>query len=162
MKIKSKPTVYAGVRFRSRLEAKWAAFFDLMGFNWEYEPTEEFGDWIPDFKIATKFGCVFVEVKPKSVKVPTWYEGFEDYPAHYENEFNHCDYDKARNHWREVHVLLLGVEPDNPGIGCLMDRPDSAKYDWDDIADELGGMGNWAADWRKAGNMIQWRPPTSD
>lgn len=31
-------TVYAGCRFRSRLEARWAVFFDSMGIRWEYEP----------------------------------------------------------------------------------------------------------------------------
>lgn len=57
------PTRYAGVNFRSRLEAKWAAFFDLVGWRWEYEPIDLNG-WIPDFVL---FGCghhVFVEVKP--------------------------------------------------------------------------------------------------
>ncbi|MEA2669684.1 MAG: hypothetical protein QOJ33_2618, partial [Chloroflexota bacterium] len=28
------PTTYDGVNFRSRLEAKWAAFFDLLGWRW--------------------------------------------------------------------------------------------------------------------------------
>lgn len=32
------PTRYSGVQFRSRLEAKWAAMFDLFGWSWEYEP----------------------------------------------------------------------------------------------------------------------------
>jgi hypothetical protein len=31
-------TRYNGVNFRSRLEAKWAAFFDLAGWSWEYQP----------------------------------------------------------------------------------------------------------------------------
>lgn len=31
-------THYAGCRFRSRLEARWAVFFDKMGIDWEYEP----------------------------------------------------------------------------------------------------------------------------
>ena len=31
--IKAIPTTYAGVRFRSRLEARWAAFFDLCGWS---------------------------------------------------------------------------------------------------------------------------------
>lgn len=50
MKIASIPTIYAGVQFRSRLEARWAAFFDLVGLRWEYEPFDLAG-WIPDFKI---------------------------------------------------------------------------------------------------------------
>src|SRR3990167_6740337 len=31
-------TYYAGCRFRSRLEARWAVFFDALGITWEYEP----------------------------------------------------------------------------------------------------------------------------
>jgi hypothetical protein len=31
-------TRYAGCRFRSRLEARWAVFFDHAGIDWEYEP----------------------------------------------------------------------------------------------------------------------------
>ncbi len=31
-------TLYAGCRFRSRLEARWAVFFDTLGIAWEYEP----------------------------------------------------------------------------------------------------------------------------
>lgn len=31
-------TRYKGYRFRSRLEARWAVFFDHLGLQWEYEP----------------------------------------------------------------------------------------------------------------------------
>lgn len=31
-------TEYKGYRFRSRLEARWAVFFDACGVEWEYEP----------------------------------------------------------------------------------------------------------------------------
>jgi len=45
-------TKYAGCLFRSRLEARWAVFFDHVGVTWRYEP-EGFdldGDWyLPDF-----------------------------------------------------------------------------------------------------------------
>lgn len=44
------PTVYAGIRFRSRLEARWAAFFTEIGWTWEYEPFDLEG-YIPDFLI---------------------------------------------------------------------------------------------------------------
>jgi hypothetical protein len=57
------PTLYGGVRFRSRLEARWAAWFDVAGWPWEYEPAVEYGYWIPDFVLL---GCnrIPVEVKP--------------------------------------------------------------------------------------------------
>lgn len=57
------PTLYAGTRFRSRLEARWAAFFDLAGWRWEYEPIDLDG-WIPDFMLLGNKHQVLVEVKP--------------------------------------------------------------------------------------------------
>ena len=61
------PTVGArGVRFRSRVEATWAAVFEALGLAWEYEPYDLEG-YIPDFALV--FGGedgpveVLVEVK---------------------------------------------------------------------------------------------------
>jgi hypothetical protein len=56
------PTTYNGVNFRSRLEAKWAAFFDLLGWRWQYEPIDLDG-WIPDFMLLGAIPTL-VEVKP--------------------------------------------------------------------------------------------------
>lgn len=56
------PTTYHGTRFRSRLEARWAAFFDLIGWSWVYEPFDLDG-WIPDFAIEGAFPFL-VEVGP--------------------------------------------------------------------------------------------------
>lgn len=58
------PTVYRGRRYRSRLEARWAAFFDLLGWKAEYEPFD-LGGWSPDFLLTGPYGCsALVEVKP--------------------------------------------------------------------------------------------------
>lgn len=61
------PTTYNGIRFRSRLEARWAAYFDLRGdIKWDYEPLEMPG-WIPDFSLhmTTLFDRPsLAEVKP--------------------------------------------------------------------------------------------------
>ena len=60
------PTKFMGVRFRSRLEAKWAAFFQLMQWKWQYEP-RDFSGWMPDFGLyeAHRLHPVtYVEVKP--------------------------------------------------------------------------------------------------
>lgn len=61
-KIAAIPTMYNGIQFRSRLEAKWACFFDLLNFSWEYEPIDLNG-WIPDFILKIS-DPLFVEVKP--------------------------------------------------------------------------------------------------
>lgn len=53
--IKALPTNYRGHRFRSRVEARWAVFFDHMGAFWEYEPEGyELKDgtcYLPDFRL---------------------------------------------------------------------------------------------------------------
>lgn len=63
MEIEAIPTEYCGVTFRSKLEATWARFFDVIGVEWEYEPCQLAG-WIPDFLIA---GWWLAEVKPMDV-----------------------------------------------------------------------------------------------
>lgn len=59
-------TEYNGYRFRSRLEARWAVFFDALGIPYEYEPkdfyTEELGRYLPDFWLPEQ--RVWVEIKP--------------------------------------------------------------------------------------------------
>lgn len=53
MDIKPIETRYKGYRFRSRLEARWAVFFDALGVKWEYEKEGyDLGDagwYLPDF-----------------------------------------------------------------------------------------------------------------
>ena len=63
--IPAMPTTYAGVRFRSKLEAKWACVFDLLRWSWEYESLE-LDFYIPDFVLRFPRGLVLAEVKPAS------------------------------------------------------------------------------------------------
>jgi hypothetical protein len=64
-------TLYAGYRFRSRLEARWAVFFDTLGIRWEYEP-EGFvlggRPYLPDFLLHLPGGPqAYAEVKRDGV-----------------------------------------------------------------------------------------------
>ena len=61
--MKAIPTAYRGTNYRSRLEARWAAFFDLCEWDAEYEPVD-FQGWIPDFALLGERDVVYVEVKP--------------------------------------------------------------------------------------------------
>jgi hypothetical protein len=66
-------TVWKGYRFRSRLEARWAVFFDALGINWEYEPEGfELSDgtrYLPDFRVSSGYGPNYwYEIKPKGTK----------------------------------------------------------------------------------------------
>jgi len=54
MTIPAIPTRYAGCYFRSRLEARWAVFFDQLSIPWEYEAegfVTESGPYLPDFRV---------------------------------------------------------------------------------------------------------------
>lgn len=56
-------TLYKGYRFRSRLEARWAVFFDHLNFKWRYESQGYYvaNDlYLPDFWVD---GLGWVEVK---------------------------------------------------------------------------------------------------
>lgn len=62
-------TRYRGFRFRSRLEARWAVFFDALGVEWEYEPQgyrlSDGTQYLPDFRAVSPQGlATWYEVKP--------------------------------------------------------------------------------------------------
>ncbi len=108
MKIAAIPTTRNGIRFRSRLEAKWSAFFDAAGWRWSYEPLDLNG-WIPDFVLHLD-KPILVEVKP----------------ALTEDELRaHCaKIDEAK----PTHeVLLVGVD-----VGIV------TKHPWDDSNKAIG------------------------
>lgn len=58
-------TKYAGVLFRSRLEARWAVFFNNMKAAWEYEKEGYILDstfYLPDFWLRRH--RIWIEIKP--------------------------------------------------------------------------------------------------
>lgn len=67
--IKAIETRWKGYRFRSRLEARWAVFFEEIGLEWEYEPQgyhTSKGPYLPDFFLPGVLGGLWVEIKPKN------------------------------------------------------------------------------------------------
>ena len=73
--IRAIPTMYKGIPFRSRLEARWAMIFDRLGIDWQYE-TEGYDieiekgvtlRYLPDFTLrGGSIRCpdpLYVEVK---------------------------------------------------------------------------------------------------
>lgn len=73
--IKAIETVYKGITFRSRLEARWAVFFDQIGIKWVYEHEgyeTPMGRYVPDFWLpdvyvrVLKVKGVYFEVKSNS------------------------------------------------------------------------------------------------
>lgn len=104
------PTVYAGVQMRSRLEATWAAFFDEMCIDWEYEPIDMNG-WIPDFAIwmMSRHGSDRLSPNPMYVEVKSIWSSDE---AAAKGAIEDMD----RNH---VSGLLVGNSPDGRFLGWV-------------------------------------------
>lgn len=65
--IKAIETRYAGYRFRSRLEARWAVFMDRLNVPWDYEPEGYLVDdvpYLPDFLVYPNTEFAFwLEIK---------------------------------------------------------------------------------------------------
>jgi hypothetical protein len=162
------PTELFGVRFRSRLEAKWAAVFTRHGWGWTYEPFD-CDRYIPDFlvKIPDR-PPLLIEIKPAVTS--------EDYLNAYQKVFTGT-YD-----WPHA-VLILGANPYyedaiNTSAGlfwhrkhpnCIatatwwVKRPDggaSIKASFTFGGHVRGrqfstdAVDRW---WREAGNEVQWK-----
>lgn len=92
------PTTVQGVTFRSRLEAKWATMFSLLGIPWEYEPFDADG-YIPDFLLLGD-DPVLVEVKPAATLTEC-----EAYVARLSRALH--------GHWAH-DILIVGASPTLP------------------------------------------------
>ena len=105
-------TNYNGTIFRSRLEARWAAFWDLLHWEWEYEPIDLDG-YIPDF-VLKFYKPLLVEVKPEMDIV-----SLHQYTAKIENSGWAGEY-------LVVGATLFNWDDDPfwqyPGIGLLAER----------------------------------------
>lgn len=155
--IKAHPTKYRGVQFRSRLEARWAAFFDLIGARWEYEPIDLVG-WTPDFLVTlprckrrgvecSHVNQLYVEVKPgRTINELRSFLG-----------------------WKADRMMDLDALGDDPAIGLFGLGP--AVTWWSSIScsgDSAGGVEGLEYTcrmperldrlWDEAGNRTQWRP----
>jgi hypothetical protein len=112
--IKPIETRYKGYRFRSRLEARWAVFFDAMHIEWEYEKEGynlgELGCYLPDFWLPQV--NMWAEVKAK--------------------EFTPDEYKK---------IVALNKGTHHPVL-MLVGAPDFLTYDATDGYDYLFGEGH--------------------
>lgn len=177
--IKAHPTMYNGVQYRSRLEARWAAFFDLIGWKHEYEPIDLPG-WSPDFRVVFPCGhseCdgsheLLVEIKPYFDAKQFKGHPCMDYP--YGVNYSKCIYPKVDvtvppEEWkmvcaeiRRINELAIRIPADaSAGFGA---NPEVSIWEMDHGAG--GGLDcllNWLPDgysrlWAEAGNRVQWHP----
>lgn len=162
------PTKYAGVNFRSRLEAKWAAFFDLLGFRWEYEPVE-FCGWMPDFALHPDDGePIYCEVKPVYWQhgVPfSRYAEFEKVSRYLRaRQSNGCCWlfgigvpEDIQPYFVNDYCFQLSIHVDY-GVWSGRDWTPRKTLSFDRIgfgADKAPGYSNLL--WREACNRVQWK-----
>ena len=97
-------TIYNGIEYRSRLEARWAAFMQNIGWDIIYEPFDGDG-YIPDFLVQGE-RPLLVEVKPAvtlreyEAAVPKAERGLE-------------------SHWKH-DILIVGAAPVSYSSGALL------------------------------------------
>ncbi len=107
--IKAIETVYKGYRFRSRLEARWAVFFDALGivYKYEHEGFDLDGEWyLPDFWMP-EWKC-WIEIKPDKPKLAIYDVEKQYLRPVVKREYKLCEALAA--HSGNV-VLLIGGEP---------------------------------------------------
>lgn len=131
--IKAIETKYKGYRFRSRLEARWAVFFDRCKEHWIYEDQGFWlssGPYLPDFFFPKR--KAFVEVKPISQLPINHFERlpFESRPINdvdFSSEFVRIyELSVALNLAAEDFVIVYGdpldVLPQGDGGAFCLDR----------------------------------------
>lgn len=117
-------TLFNGIEYRSRLEARWAAFFHQIGWIFTYEPFDGDG-YIPDFLVHGD-RPMLVEIKP-AVTEADYYEPVDKI-------------ERGLTDWQH-DVLIVGASPTtkallNPGDGDVVagalgeHRGDGGTRDW--------------------------------
>lgn len=174
---KAYETEYNNVIFRSRLEAKWAAFFDLLKWQWEYEPFDLQG-YIPDF-VLKFYKPLLVEVKPamsiesmdqyrKKIEGSGWTDEylivgaslFEEYPG------SGVSIGLLMEPWEDPHDSFL--EGRGLLFNCFNCNRHSIYHEIGSYSCRVGGcydgdhyLGQFEnkdidAFWKEAGNIVQW------
>lgn len=104
------PTMFDGALFRSRLEARWASFFTMLGWDWVYEPFDA-ERYIPDFAV-TGPRPLLVEIKP----IVHW----TDYESVAERTWS-----RVKDQW-SGDLLILGLSP------CVTGDTSSSAHFYDE------------------------------
>jgi hypothetical protein len=169
------PTTYHGVRFRSRLEARWAVVFDSLHIRWQYEAIDLAG-YVPDFLIGSEPSQVLVEIKPTTESLPMAQSkiecsGWEGEAVILSNPVDPneaqpsvgsfgelCQGPDGKSIWwceaRAFRCLSCNLASFIPADGSWMCRECGA----DDGNAHVGSLPELSSAWITAGNRVQWRP----
>ena len=159
--IKAIETTYKGYRFRSRLEARWAVFFDTLGIPWKYENEgyEKEVDtvdgiknlrYLPDFFLPSRWGKggMFVEVKGNKDGLKVDWE---------HNALMH-DYDNILPDFHD------SIGKSNAGLLLLSEVPEAsqAKIHFHPVLQHDKGLAKSYAFFSSDGLSVVQRSPLSD
>lgn len=112
-------TRYAGYRFRSRREARWAVFLNHLDIPWEYEPQgyrlADGSTYLPDFLVYPDTDLAF------------WFEVKGSHPTGKELAKAQG---LATGTGRTVYVYFGAVEPPGIGLTRAIGADESAFYSW--------------------------------
>ena len=108
--IKAIETEYNGYKFRSRLEARWAVFFDALKIDYQYGPERFVGvndtPYLPDFYLPKEH--IYVEVKGSD--------------------------EALRSDWEKISAAIdFEATPCSNGLMILGDIPDIKEIDWGNV-----------------------------
>ena len=141
--IAARPTFYNGTKYRSELEAAWAAFFETRGINAEYEPALDLLSWKPDFLLRIGDDFQLTEVKP--------FLSLQQWKASGQLE------KIAESLQGSKIAILLGVSPLTPSSFIFKIEPLPVENPTFEIID-FGDLSDVERDWKRAKNEVQWRP----
>jgi hypothetical protein len=128
MTIQAIETRYAGCRFRSRLEARWAVFFDSLGITWDYEiegyelPSGK--RYLPDFLLPDCGTWIEVKGHDGDLNRPLLLEAAQHLPFLHNGLGEQCG-----------GLMILGPIPQPDPSGCdwgwtKLDAPHGPGDDW--------------------------------
>lgn len=170
------PTLYKGIRMRSRLEARWAAMFDALKWPWEYE-SRDLAGYIPDFILHMGGREVLAEVKGEGMLGALRAHVPKIVASGWRSEFlvlgSRIFDGGVIGIMGDDHAMYLGeIEIDNGVafhcISCGEMSLRSESLSWRcrlcgarDGNAHVGEVAGGLLDaWAEAGNRVQWRPGT--
>lgn len=126
MGFRALPTWHDGVKYRSRLEARWSVFFKAIGTKAVYEPQGFVTDgtaYLPDFLIFAASGPLWAEIKPEWGVDPDGEERWRKFAG-------------QRPHPRLSRSVLMAGQPSIEGpflvIGGDEDADNPVNGPWED------------------------------